>query len=262
MYDFGPTQAANDRLWAGLRDALRALGQAAPEALTRGGAAYWPAWESPHLVLSQTCGYPFRARLHGRVTLVATPDYGLPGCAPGQYCSVLVARAEDPRDRIEDLATGRMAWNEDLSQSGWAAPVQHLLALGLTPRPALRSGGHRRSAAAVAEGRADWAALDAVTWAMMQDSGDPAVPRLKVVGRTQPPRPCPSSPDWGRTAPPFCRPCAAPSRPVAARPRNPAPARRGPDSRGRLSCRAHAAPTRTFRRARVIKSTAPRARTI
>lgn len=186
MYDFGPAQAANDRLWAAVRDGLRADGLNAPETLTRGEGAYWQAWQSPDLILSQTCGYPFRARLHGQVTLIATPDYGLPGCAPGQYCSVLVARADDPRDRIEDMAKARMAWNEDLSQSGWAAPVSHLLDLGLTPRPAVRTGGHRLSAQAVAEGRADWAALDALTWAMLQDTGEPAVTRLKVIGRTAP----------------------------------------------------------------------------
>ena len=185
MYDFGPAQAANDRLWALIRDDLRATGHAAPDALTRGEAAYWPAWESPGLVLSQTCGYPYRARLHGRVTLVGTPDYGLEGCPPGHYRSVLVARRDDPRDSLADFAPAPLAFNEDLSQSGWAAPANHLLSLGLTPRPALRTGAHRASAQAVAEGRADYAALDALTWAMMQGP-DPAAARLKVIGATPP----------------------------------------------------------------------------
>ena len=44
MYDFGAAQAANDRLWALIRDGLRARGIAAPEALTRGEHAYWDAW--------------------------------------------------------------------------------------------------------------------------------------------------------------------------------------------------------------------------
>lgn len=185
MYDFGPAMAANDRLWAGIRDRLRAAGYAAPETLTRGEAAYWPAWESPDLVLSQTCGYPFRARLHGHVSLVATPDYGLEGCPPGHYRSVLVARADDPRQALTDFAEARLAFNEDLSQSGWAGPVSYLTALGITPRPTLRSGGHRLSARAVAEGRADYAGLDALTWAMLQGQ-DPAVAQLRVIGHTPP----------------------------------------------------------------------------
>jgi len=87
MYDRPETMAANDRLWALVRDGLRARGIAAPEALTRGAGAYWQAWEDPALVLSQTCGFPYRAKLHGKVTLVASPDYGLQGCPPGYYCS-------------------------------------------------------------------------------------------------------------------------------------------------------------------------------
>ncbi|WP_374642049.1 phosphate/phosphite/phosphonate ABC transporter substrate-binding protein [Tabrizicola sp.] len=185
MYDFGPAMAANDRLWAGIRDRLRARGLAAPEALTRGEAAYWPAWQSPELVLSQTCGYPFRARLHDRVAYVGTPDYGIEGCAPGHYRSVLVARADDPRDRVEAFDGARLAFNEDLSQSGWAAPQNHAAKLGLRLVPVLRSGGHRLSAQAVAEGRAEIAALDAVTWRLLQ-AAEAAAARLKVVGMTDP----------------------------------------------------------------------------
>lgn len=185
MYDFGPAQGANDRLWALTRDALRAAGHKAPEALTRGEGAYWPAWESPGLVLSQTCGYPYRARLHGRVTLVSTPDYGLPGCPPGHYRSVFVARRDDPRTTLQDFAGAPLAFNEDLSQSGWAAPAHHLLSLGLTPAPALRSGGHRLSVQAVAEGRADLAGVDALTWDMLQGQ-EPATEGLRVVAETVP----------------------------------------------------------------------------
>jgi ABC-type phosphate/phosphonate transport system substrate-binding protein len=185
MYDLDHTRAANDRLWALIRDGLRARGLDAPEALTRGEAAYWPAWEAPDLVLSQTCGYPFRARLHGRVAYVGTPDYGVPGCPAGHYRSVFVARADDPREGLQAFDGAAFAFNEDLSQSGWAAPQVHARRLGLRLPPALRTGGHRLSALAVADGRADLAALDAVTWALMQDA-DPLARRLRVVGLTAP----------------------------------------------------------------------------
>lgn len=65
MYDRAEVQPSNDRLWALIRVGLRATGLAVPDALTRGEGAYWPAWQSPDLVLSQTCGFPYRARLHG-----------------------------------------------------------------------------------------------------------------------------------------------------------------------------------------------------
>jgi ABC-type phosphate/phosphonate transport system substrate-binding protein len=185
MYDFGPAMAANDRLWALIRDALRAEGIAAPDSLTRGEGAYWPAWEAPDLLLSQTCGYPYRARLHGRVAYVGTPDYGVEGCPPGHYRSVFVVRADDPRQTLADFDGAGFAYNEALSQSGWAAPQTHAAKLGIRLPPAIRSGGHRLSARAVADGSADIAALDAVTHALLLD-GDPDVARLRVIAATDP----------------------------------------------------------------------------
>jgi ABC-type phosphate/phosphonate transport system substrate-binding protein len=185
MYDRAETREANDRFWALIRDALRAEGVDAPQDLTRGEGAYWPAWTSPELLFSQTCGFPYRARLHGKVRLIGTPDYGLEGCPPGHYRSVFVARAGDPRTALADFDGAGLAFNEDLSQSGWAAPQNHARALGLSLRPVLRSGGHLLSARAVAEGRAEIAALDALTWALIQE-WEPVAAGLKVVGHTTP----------------------------------------------------------------------------
>ncbi|MCX7286171.1 MAG: PhnD/SsuA/transferrin family substrate-binding protein [Rhodobacterales bacterium] len=184
MYDFGPAMAANDRLWAGIRDGLRSRGLAAPDGLTRGEGAYWPAWEAPDLVLSQTCGYPFRFRLHSQVTYIGTPDYGVEGCPPGHYNSVFVVRKDDPRKGLADFDGAAFAYNEALSQSGWAAPQTHVAGLGIRLPPRLKTGGHRLSAAAVADGRADIAALDAVTLALM--AGDPVAASFRVIARTDP----------------------------------------------------------------------------
>ncbi len=183
MYDCAEAQGANDRLWALIRDGMRQAGQAAPDALTRGPDAYWPAWQDPGLTLSQTCGFPYRACLHPDVTLIGTPDYGVAGCPPGHYRSILVARADDPRQSLSEFDKASLAFNEDLSQSGWAAPHHHAADLGLTLRPTLRTGGHLMSAKAVAEGRAEIAALDAVTWSMIRE-WEPCAAGLKPVGAT------------------------------------------------------------------------------
>ena len=185
MYDLPAAQAANDRFWALIRDAMRARGLPAPETLTRGESAYWPAWQSPDLILSQTCGFPYRARLHAQVTLIGTPDFGVAGCPPGHYNSVLVARHDDPRENLTDFDTAALAFNEDQSQSGWAAPQNHARSLGLTLRPTLRTGGHLKSARAVAEHRADIAAIDAVTWSMIQ-AWEPLAAALKPIASTPP----------------------------------------------------------------------------
>ncbi len=184
MYDFGAAMAANDRLWDLIRTGLRGRGIAAPETLTRDEHAYWDAWQSPDLILSQTCGYPFRARLHETVTYVGTPDYGVQGCAPGHYRSVFVVRADDPRETLADFDGARFAYNEPLSQSGWAAPQVHAAKLGLWLPATLQTGGHRLSARAVIDGKADITALDAVTYSLLQDYG--LAHGLRIIGMTDP----------------------------------------------------------------------------
>ena len=188
MYDRAETAAANDRLWGNIRDGLRAEGIKAPETLTRGDHAYWDAWQSPDLVFSQTCGFPYRAKLHDQVILIGTPDYGLPGCTPGHYNSVFVARHDDPRSTLAEFSGAPFAYNEDLSQSGWAAPQNHARAHGLNFPPSVQTGGHRLSALAVADSRADLAAIDALTWEMLNQY-EPFTANLREIARTAPPTP-------------------------------------------------------------------------
>jgi ABC-type phosphate/phosphonate transport system substrate-binding protein len=183
MYDLPHVMAANDRLWARIRDGLRSAGQPAPDALTRGADDLFAQWRAPDLVFSQTCGMPYRTRLHGKVTLIGTPDYGLPGCPPGHYRSVLIAHTDDARDDFAQFDGSDLAYNDDVSQSGWAGPLHH--AARLTLRPSLRTGGHHRSLTAVATGLAPLAGLDALTFALLQEV-EPAAAMVKVVGLTDP----------------------------------------------------------------------------
>jgi len=185
MYDFGPLRAANDRYWALIRVGLASRGIDAPATLTRGEHAFWTAWQAADLVLSQTCGYPYRMRLHGSVTLVGTPDFAQDGCLPGHYCSVFVVRANEPRTDLADFRTARFAYNEPLSQSGWAAPQNHAAAHGLHFAPHVKTGGHALSMQAVAKGQADIASLDSVTWTLLQRH-DPRAAAVREIARTEP----------------------------------------------------------------------------
>ena len=163
MYDVPANRAAHQRLWQALQDQL-------PDApnLTPPSADLMDDWLSPDLYLSQTCGLPYRAALHGQVQLIATPDNHSPNCPPGYYCSVLLAR----QGAVPDLAANdfTFAYNEPLSQSGWAAPQS----IGLTGAKQLQTGGHAASARAVLEGRADLAAVDALTWHFLKRDWDKA----------------------------------------------------------------------------------------
>lgn len=179
MYDMPALHAANDAFWSLIRSHLRY----GPAKLTR-DADFWQVWQDPGLIFAQTCGMPYRTHLHGKVQLVGTPDYGLHGCPPGYYYSAFVARRDDPRD-LDQLAQGTFAYNEALSQSGWAAPMVHLGTLDLLPKTLLETGGHALSAQAVADTRADCAALDALTWELLQIHTDLGT-QLRTVATTAP----------------------------------------------------------------------------
>lgn len=185
MYDRPETAAAHDALWSAIRSALVSEGLAAPEVLDR-EIDLWEGWEHPGLVLGQACSLPYRTRLQGRVAVIGTFDYGLPDLAPGQYCSVIIARSDDTSSEAEALTRGRFAINQPHSQSGWAAPYFWAQDQGITLRPVLETGGHRASARAVAEGRADRAALDAVTWRGIVQWEPELAARLRVAARTPP----------------------------------------------------------------------------
>ena len=87
MYDFPWIAAANDALWASISARLARAGVRSPTLLTRGGDLA-ALWRRPGLILGQTCGYPYVSGLKDAVRLIATPEYGFPGCE-GAFASKL-----------------------------------------------------------------------------------------------------------------------------------------------------------------------------
>jgi ABC-type phosphate/phosphonate transport system substrate-binding protein len=185
MYDRIELREATDAFWALIRHSLLDQQIDAPASLTR-DVDPWSIWTDPRLIFAQTCGLPYRARLHGKVTLLGTPDYGLPGCPAGYYNSVLVVNARASERPIAEVLRGRLAINEGLSQSGWAAIHAFAADLGIALTPALKTGAHVLSARAVAQGQADLAAIDALSWHYIQRFDPMIAENLREVARTNP----------------------------------------------------------------------------
>ncbi len=184
MYLRAENRAAHDAYWALLRNALGDHGIAAPATLDH-DAPIHATWARPDLVLGQICNYPYRTAFADQVTLIGAGDYGLPGAGPGEYYSVIIARADDARGSLSAFDGASFAFNAPDSQSGWAAPKLMAEAEGIPFAKLLETGAHRSSAMAVAEGRADLAALDAVTWDGIA-RWDGFANQLKVIARTPP----------------------------------------------------------------------------
>lgn len=172
------------RYWNLIRAALRDAGIASPIELSQ-EADEWETWTHPELVLSQTCGMPYRTRLHGHVELVGTPDFGIDDCDPGFYRSAFVVRSNDRRHNLEDFASGLFAYNQDHSQSGYAAAYHHVQQLGFWFDRRFHTGQHLASAQAVASSRADIASIDAVSWRLIEQH-EPLADQLQVLAWTEP----------------------------------------------------------------------------
>jgi ABC-type phosphate/phosphonate transport system substrate-binding protein len=191
MYDLPEVRWATDALWSAVAVRLAAAGIAASPALSRGPAVH-ELWADPALLLSQTCGNPYVRTYRDRLRLVATLRYAAPGCDGPRYRSVLVVRADAPGDGLADFRGAVCAVNSWDSLSGWVA-----LAAALPEpqffRAALVTGAHADSVAAVAAGEADIAAIDCVTYALLQRHRPAALLQrhrpaatagLRVIGRT------------------------------------------------------------------------------
>lgn len=184
MYDHPAQQAANDALWGWMAVRLRAAGVAGvPRALERTRTPD-QLWGNPALLFGQACGYPY-ARFHrADLRLLAAPRYAAPHCEGTRHCSLIIARASDPRGRLADFVGGVAAINEPASNTGTNL-LRHTIAeqdgRGAFLAGTIWTGGHIASMRAVSAGAADLAAIDAVTFAASAASYPGLAEGVKVI---------------------------------------------------------------------------------
>jgi len=184
MYDMPERRPAIMAWWEGLARHWRTAGlHDVPQTTHMTDGDLYELWLAPDLFIAQTCGFPLTHRLKDRVTLVATPVYAVDGCAGGSYHSVIVARQDSDVRSLDDVAGKVAAFNGHDSQSGWNALRHSLVGKG-APSRLLETGGHRKSVAAVREGRADVAAIDCVTYAGLQQLVPQEVAPLRIIARS------------------------------------------------------------------------------
>jgi ABC-type phosphate/phosphonate transport system substrate-binding protein len=155
-------------------------------------------WRHPDLLLAQTCWGPMENGLGGHVQVVGQPDYSAFEGGSGEHYSsaVIMRRGADPAVTapadgravlpLDRMRGSRLIYNGLDSMSGLLALERDLAAQGGTlalfaSRAA--SGGHRASLVAVAEGRADVAAIDCRSWHQARRF-EPAAKELTVAGWT------------------------------------------------------------------------------
>ena len=146
-------------------------------------------WLSPQLLVSQTCGYPLMTQLRGQVRIIGRPRYELVHSSHGEHCSLLLTRADNPRNRLAQFYQSRGVINGHDSNSGMSllrhcvAPLQRdgrfFASVGI-------SGAHRESLRWLREDRADLAAIDSVTYDYLARFAPEEVAGLRVITRSAP----------------------------------------------------------------------------
>lgn len=185
----------------GIRDASDTVVAADPATLPPDELDLPTLWRHPRLLFGQTCWGPMETTgLNGQVRVLGQPSYdGIEGGSGDHYSSAIVMRRGSvttdhvhapegdmpliPLDLVRDK---RLAFNSHDSMSGFIGISRDLAALGEGLRifsDRIESGGHRNSIVAIADGRADVAAIDCQSWVLAQRF-EPAAREVMVVGWT------------------------------------------------------------------------------
>ena len=179
----------------GIRDASGAVIAPDPATLPPNDLDRDALWKHPKLLFAQACWGPLEQGLGQYVRVLGQPDYSDYEGGEGQYYSsaVVMRTGEAPPATDDwssvplDLLRGkRFAYNSDDSMSGKIAFMRDLEAMGEDLSifsEHVETGGHRGSIIAVAEGRADVAAIDCRSWALAQRF-EPLAAKVVVVGWT------------------------------------------------------------------------------
>lgn len=141
-------------------------------------------WRQPTLLLSQTCGYPLVTQLP-EVQTVGCFHYAAPGCEGRRYRSLLVVREADSHRMLGDFLGRRAVCNAEHSQSGYNVLRKMVAPLSREGRffsAVMFSGSHRQSLRELQQENADIAAIDCVTYALLQRYQPQALAGLVAIG--------------------------------------------------------------------------------
>jgi ABC-type phosphate/phosphonate transport system substrate-binding protein len=148
-------------------------------------------WRREDLLLSQTCGFPYRMLgLAREVHLIAAPLFDVPGCEGHRYRSEIVASAAAWARGATTLAACsglRAACNSADSHSGMNALRRAVAPHARDGRffsEVLWTGSHAATLHAVASGSADLGAIDCVTLALLRAAHPERLHGVHTIGTT------------------------------------------------------------------------------
>ncbi len=186
MYAIDP--AASRAFWQVIKDLLAAQGLPVAQASYGLPPDLLSHWRNPALLLSQSCGFPLMTLLPD-VQVVGAFHYAAPGCEGPHYRSWLVAREQKRNQTLADFRGQRVVCNAPDSWSGYNVLLSMVAPLrreGWFFAETHFSGSHRASLLALRTGEADIAAIDCVTWALLQRHEPALLKGLCIIDQSSP----------------------------------------------------------------------------
>lgn len=188
MYDFPEVHWALDDLWCAIADNLRQRGMTGvPKDLihTRPLAELWTA---PEMYISQCCGLDVVKNYTRHLLPLATPISVASGNDGHRYRSNVIVHAASDVDCLEDLRGKICVVNGPESHSGMNV-LRALIAPLSNGNPffaeVIESGAHEDSIAMVAAGKADVAAIDCVSFALLNRHRPASTHSVRVLTHTE-----------------------------------------------------------------------------
>jgi ABC-type phosphate/phosphonate transport system substrate-binding protein len=140
-----------------------------------------------NLLIGHTCGYPLMKTYLPYLAPLCVPMFKVPGVNQRHYCSFFITGKYNPINNLTDCANKIAAINGHDSNSG-----MNVLRHAITPLASrscyfsevIVTGGHWDSVIAVSESRADIAAIDCVTFALLKDHVPELIDSIKIIGES------------------------------------------------------------------------------
>ena len=121
------------------------------------------------------------------VALIATPEYAFAGCDGAQHRSFVVCRAADSRRSLGSFRGAVAAvngWDSNSGMNLFRATIAPVAGRAAFFASVVVTGSHLASLEAVADGRADLAAIDCVTYGLLKRLRPGLIGRIAIVAES------------------------------------------------------------------------------
>ena len=188
MYDFPEVREATEKWWHGIAKHMKQQGIDNVPTHLIDDVPLRQLWTSEHLLLSQCCGFDVMHSYKEHLSVLMISDWDAEGCQTGQYCSVVVVHEGSDYVSLEDLKGSTAVINDPESHSGMNtlfSSIQPFSEAGKFFKAIHVSEAHANSLKFIQDKRADVAAIDCVTFALLKRYRPSALHGIRVLCETK-----------------------------------------------------------------------------